>query len=188
MIIAAFSDGNRYAKRDLGTPTSPEANTSRETKSGSSKRGIPVMPKRRAVWKTCCVNCAVTAEKAALARRSCSAGGSPRRFDSLRAASAAACAWRWFAFWRPASSAPIRLTDVLMNVAGPNTTLAASSSAISRHTGGRLPSPFLLSGTLPDRQPSSASTRPRSSVSTVRVSSPRTSTRTASSPKSSLKR
>ena len=59
---------------------------------------------------------------------------------------------------------------------------------MSRQTGGRLPSPSLLSGTLPPRQPSSRSTRPRSAVSTVRVSSPRTSTRIASSPKSCLKR
>ena len=70
------------------------------------------------------------------------------------------------------NSSPIWLTAVLMNVAGPYTTFAGLSSAISRHTGGRLPSPCSLSGTLPDRQPSSRSTRPRSSVSTVRASSP----------------
>ena len=73
-----------------------------------------------------------------------------------------------------------------MNVAGPYTTFAGFSSAMSRHTGGRLPSPFLLSGTLPPRQPSSRSSRLRSAVSTVRVSSPCTSTRIASSPKSLL--
>ena len=52
----------------------------------------------------------------------------------------------------------IWLTAVLMNVAGPYTTFAGFRSAISRQTGGRLPSPFLLSGTLPARQPSSRST------------------------------
>jgi hypothetical protein len=75
-----------------------------------------------------------------------------------------------------------------MKVAGPNTTLAGFSSAISRQTGGSLPRPLLVSGTLPDRQPSSRSTRPRSSVRTVRGRSPRTRTSTASSPKSCLKR
>ena len=82
----------------------------------------------------------------------------------------------------------MRLTAVLMNVAGPKTTLAGSSSAIRRQTGGRLPSPRCVSGTLPDRQPSSPSMRPRSSVSTVFDSLPCASTTTASSPKSRLKR
>ena len=151
-------------------------------------RGTSVRPKRRPSWNTCCTNWAWTAEKAALARRSCSLGGSPRRLESLRAASAAAWAWRWLARRRFWNSPAIWFTAVLMKVPGPNTTFAASSSAISRQTGGRLPSPSLLSGTLPDRQPSSRISRPRSAVSTVRASSPRTSTSTASSPKSCLKR
>ena len=134
------------------------------------------------------MNCAVTASDAARASRSCSAGGSPRRSDRRRAARAACSAWRCAADWRLATSSTIPLTAVLMNVAGPKTTLAGLSSAIWRQTRGRLPRPRLLSGTLPDRQPSRRSTRPRSSVSTVLDRSPRTSTTTASSPKLRLKR
>ena len=49
-ISAAFSLGNRYEKRDLGTPTLPcrapsrVSNTSVETKSGESIDGSPVRP------------------------------------------------------------------------------------------------------------------------------------------------
>ena len=75
-----------------------------------------------------------------------------------------------------------------MKVPGPYTTFAGWRSAISRHTGGRLPSPFLLSGTLPLRQPSSRISLPRSEVSTVFWTSPWTMTRIASPPKSCLNR
>src|SRR5215211_1135825 len=132
------------------------------------------------------VNSALTAADAARARRSWSAGGSPRCRDSRRAASAAFRAWPWLARWRRANSSAIWLAAVLMNVPGPYTTFAGSRSAISRQTAGSLRSP--CSGTLPERQPSSRSTRPRSEVSTVRVRSPLTSTSTASSPKSRFRR
>ena len=46
MIIAALGDGNRYAKRDFGTPAAPAllSNTSADTKLGSSMRGMAVIP------------------------------------------------------------------------------------------------------------------------------------------------
>ena len=59
-----------------------------------------------------------------MARRSCSPGGSPRRLESWRAASAAAWAWRWLARWRFWNSPAIWFTAVLMKVPGPNTTFA----------------------------------------------------------------
>ena len=75
-----------------------------------------------------------------------------------------------------------------MNVPGPYTTFAGWSFAMSRQTGGRLPSPCLLSGTLPLRQPSSRISLPRSEVRIVFETSPWTRTRIASPPKSFLKR
>ena len=134
------------------------------------------------------MNWELTACAAARARRSCSAGESPRRRDRARAALAAFPAWLWAAACRLPNSSTMRFTAVLMKVAGPNTTLAGLRSAIWLQTGGRAFRPFFVSGTLPDRQPSRRSTRPRSSVSTVFDRSPRTSTTTASSPKSCLKR
>ena len=109
---------------------------------------------------------------------------SPRFADSFRAASAA-----WSASWslparRRLNSSVICPAAVLMKVPGPKTTLAGLSSAIFAQPGGSSRRP--CAGTLPDRQPSSLISFPRSGVSTVFWRLPFTSTTTASSPKSRL--
>ncbi len=64
-------------------------------------------------------NWARTASDAARARRSCSAGGSPRRSDSRRAAAAARWACLRFARSSAANWPAICVAAVLMKVPGP---------------------------------------------------------------------
>jgi hypothetical protein len=51
-ISAAFLLGNRYPKRDLGTPGLVVSNTTRLTKFGSLMDGTPRSPKRSAMRVT----------------------------------------------------------------------------------------------------------------------------------------
>ena len=64
-------------------------------------------------------NCARTASDAARASRSCSAGGSPRRRDSRRAAPAAFAACLRFASSCTVNCSAICVAAVLMKVPGP---------------------------------------------------------------------
>ncbi len=146
------------------------SNTIRETKLGSLSCGVDVIPYFRASCSvvrtnsasTSCLACSPSF-LAAFSLRPCERASARAAFAarSACAALAALCAWNWSWIWPTAS---------LRNVPGPNTTLTGFVRASRAHGPFAPPRGAWPFGTLPERQPSRASTRSRSEVSVVSVS------------------
>ena len=128
------------------------------------------------------VNSAPTSSRACFASLSASALLRPCLRASCRAALAAFCDFSACPCARSANPCCSWRTDSLTNVPGPMTTFAAFASAIRPHGLTDPPVGIVPRGTLPEMHPSRPMTFCRLSVSRIRLSSPRTSTMTLSSP------
>src|SRR6202044_3593312 len=165
---AASRLGNRYAKRDLGVPaTFFESNTTFETKLASSMLGTAVSPYSSACVTRLDLNPASETLLACRPSVRASATVSPRARASrytVRSACLASASARRVSL---ASCLPICSAASFRNVPGPNTTLTVFARASCAQGPPAPPSDAnAAAGTLPDRQPSSPSSRSRAEPST----------------------